>query len=212
MIANTSRGGLGRIATVVVVVVVVAIAGGVGFALSSRGGTTTSSSSTTSTSETPSSTSSTTSSTTLSTNSTTATSSNSTTSSTSVAPVGCVFSPPGPIVVSTTRAVTYTGCLTPGTSGVYLLAITDPNGVIVQGVVRAQYPSMFTIAGAPVDNLTAGGNGGVATSANDTTVLSMPDLLLFGDRGYSLTVVNQSQQNDTITIIFNMSDAAVFEG
>ena len=59
--------------------------------------------------------------------------------------------------------------------------------------------------------MTAGGNGGIATSGNDTTVLSMPDLLLFGDRGYSLTVVNQSQQNDTVTIIFNMIDAAVFE-
>lgn len=92
-----------------------------------------------------------------------------------------------------------------------MLAITDPNGVIVQGVVRAQYSSNITLAGAPVDNLTAGGNGGVATSANDTTVLSMPDLLIFGDRGYALTVVNQSQENDTVTIIFNMSDAAAFE-
>jgi hypothetical protein len=113
--------------------------------------------------------------------------------------------------VLNTTSTYFTGCLTAGASGVYLIGIADPNGVIVQGVIRAQYASQITIAGAQVGNLTAAGKGAIASTANDTTVLSMPDLQLFGDKGYAVTVVNQSGQNDTVTINLTLIDAAAFE-
>jgi hypothetical protein len=72
--------------------------------------------------------------------------------------------------------------------------------VVTKGVVRTQYNSSIVIHGAPVGNLIAGGNGGVAISGNDTTVLGMPEVLLFGNRGYAVTVMNQSDQNCTVTI------------
>jgi len=115
-------------------------------------------------------------------------------------------------MVNKSVALVFTGCLTAGATGVYLIGITDPNGVVVQGVIRAQYASQITVAGAKVGNLTAAGNGATVTSGNDTTVLSMPDVLLFGVRGYSITWVNQSGQNDTVTFVLNLNDAAVFEG
>jgi len=211
--AKTSRNGIGRIAVALAVLVVVVLALGVSIALRFEGPNTSSTSSTTSTistSETSSST--TTSSSVLSTTSSNETSfTSSTTNSSSTVPVGCVFSPPGPLIVSASTHTVFTGCLTAGATGVYLLGIADVNGIIVQGVIRAQYPCQITMAGAPVGNLTAGGNGGLVTSGNDTTVLSMPDVLLFGNRGYSITVVNQSGQNDTVTMILNLSDAAAFE-
>jgi hypothetical protein len=111
-----------------------------------------------------------------------------------------------------TASLDFTGCLTPGATGVYLIGIIDPQGVVGQGVIRAQYASQFTIAGAAVGNLTAAGSGTAATFANDTTVLSVPNLVFFGLRGYGVTIVNQSGQNDTVTIILNLEDQQVFEG
>jgi len=107
--------------------------------------------------------------------------------------------------------LSFTGCLTPGASGVYLFGVTDPNGVVAQGVIRAQYASQITIAGAAVGNLTAAGNGAAALSANDTTVLSVPNIVLFVNKGYGITFVNESGQNDTVTIIINLLDAEAFE-
>jgi cytoskeletal protein RodZ len=205
--AETSRVGIGRIAAAVAVIVIVAIAGGVGIFLSSRGSTTTPTQSTTSSSSVPS----TTSSSVVTTNSTSQTSNSTTSSSSSIVPVGCVFAPPGPLIVPKGQAFFFTGCLTAGATGVYLVGITDPNGLIVQGVIKSQYASNITIAGAPVANLTAGGKGGIAISGNDTTVVGMPDLLLFGSRGYAITVVNQSGQNNTVTINLILNDAAAFE-
>ena len=103
------------------------------------------------------------------------------------------------------------GCLTAGATGVYQIGIADPNGVIVQGVIRAQYASQITLAGAAFGNFTAAGNGATALSGNDTTVLGMPDVNLFGNRGYAVTVVNESGQNDTVTINLTLIDAAAFE-
>jgi len=201
--AKTSQIGIGRMAAVVAVIAVVAIAGGVGIFLSSNGPTTTSTDSTSSSSSTTSSMETT--------NPTSQTSSSSTTTSSSAVPVGCVFSPPGPLMLSFGKALYFTGCLTPGATGVYLLGITDPNGIIVQGVIKTQYPSKITIAGHPVANLTAAGKGGVAIAGNDTTVLAMPDVLLFGNAGYAITVLNQSKQNDTVTLNLTLNDAAAFE-
>ena len=199
-------------AAAVAVIVIIAVAAGVGIVLSSKGSTTTSTSSTSTSSATFSYTSSSTTSSTTSSSQT----SNSTTTSSSIVPVGCVFAPPGPKIVNTsatvpTTSLSFTGCLTPGATGVYLIGIIDPNGVVGQGVVRAQYASQITIAGAVVGNLTAAGNGTSGTFVNDTTVLSVPNLVFFGDRGYGVTIVNQSGQNDTVTIILNLEDQQIFE-
>ena len=114
-------------------------------------------------------------------------------------------------MVANTTSLNFTGCLTPGTSGVYLFGVTDPNGVVAQGVVRAQYPSSLTITGAVVGNLSAAGNGATALSGNDTTVLSVANVVLFTPKGYAITFVNESRQNDTVTIILNLVDAEAFE-
>jgi hypothetical protein len=79
----------------------------------------------------------------------------------------------------------------------------------VRGVIKTQYASQITIAGTMVGNLTAAGNGGIALSGNNTTVLSLPLLVLFGSKGYGITVVNESGQNSTVTINFIFEDASV---
>lgn len=110
------------------------------------------------------------------------------------------------------KSTFYTGCLTAGATGVYLLGIADPNGVVTKGVIKTQYNSSITIAGAPVGNLAAAGHGGVAIAGNDTTVLGMPEVLLFGNKGYAVTVVNQSDQNCTVTINLIFFDYLQLEG
>ncbi|HEV2389808.1 MAG TPA: hypothetical protein VGS04_03695 [Nitrososphaerales archaeon] len=106
----------------------------------------------------------------------------------------------------------YTGCLTAGTTGVYLLAIADPNGVVGKGVIRTQYNSSITVAGAQVGNLKAAANGGVALSGNSTTVVSVAQTLLYGNDGYAVTVINQSGQNCTVTINITFFDYLQLEG
>jgi hypothetical protein len=206
----TSRIGIGRIAATVAVIVLVAVAAGVGVTLGSRSSATNSTRTTTSTSETSSTSSTTTSSSAVSTTSSNVTSS--TTTSSSIVPVGCVFSPPGPLIITgkpTTSFASFNGCLTPGATGVYLIGVTDPNGGLLKGAVRTQYASQLTFAGALVGNLTAAGNGATAASGNNTTILSLPQLLLFGSKGYSITVVNQSGQNDTVSINFSFEDSSI---
>jgi len=110
------------------------------------------------------------------------------------------------------KSTYFTGCLTAGATGVYLLGIADQNGVVTKGVIRTQYNSSITIAGAQVGKLNPGGNGAVAISGNDTTVLGMPEVLLFGNKGYAITVVNQSGQNCTVTVNLIFFDFAQLEG
>jgi hypothetical protein len=83
------------------------------------------------------------------------------------------------------------------------------NGVLLRGAVRTQFASQITLAGAVVGNLTAAGNGATALTGNATTILSLPQILLFGSKGYAITVVNQSGQNDTVTINMSIEDAAI---
>ena len=198
---------------VAAVVVLVVVAAGVGIVLRSQVSVTTSTHSTTSTSTT-SSTSSTTSSSSVESTTSSSTTSNSstTTSSSSTVPVGCVFAPPGPLIVTgkPTRSYgSYTGCLTAGATGVYLIGSADPNGLIVRGAVRTQFASQMTLAGAVVGNLTAAGNGATALFGNATTVLSLPQIALFGNKGYAITVVNQSGQNNTVSINLTFEDEAI---
>jgi len=194
-------------AAAVAVVVIVAVAGGVGIFLSSKGSTLTSTSSTTGSSSSSMSS--------FATTNSTGETSNSTTSSSSAVPVGCVFSPPGPFIVNGTgfigsKDAFYTGCLTANATGVYLFGIADPNGVITKGVVKTDLASNITIAGAAVGNLAPAGNGSVALTAK--TVLGMPDVHFLGSRGYSVTVENQSGQNETVTINLIFEDYGIVEG
>ena len=82
----------------------------------------------------------------------------------------------------------------------------------MRGAVRTQFASQITLAGFKVGNLTAAGNGATALSGNNTTILSLPQILVLGNKGYSITVVNQSGQNDTVTINMSLEDAAIVAG
>lgn len=213
---KTSRNGIGRIVAAVVVIVIVAIAGGVGIVLTSKGSSATSSltSSSSTTTAASSSTTSTTSSSVVSTPSTSETSSTTTsnTTSSSTTAIGCVFSPPPPLAVNSSKSFIFTGCLTSGSSGVYQFGVTDPNGVVVVGAIRGQYPIGITIAGAKVGNLTAAGNGGIAFQANDTLAAGMPDLILLASRGYQITVMNEGGQNNTVILNITFIDEVNFVG
>jgi hypothetical protein len=189
-VRTTSRLGVARTAAAVAVVVIVAVAGGVGIVISSKGSHST-------TSQTASSA--------LPSNVVTL----STTSSNMV--TGCVFSPPPPPMVSNSSVAYYSGCLTPGASGTYLLGVTDPNGVVINdSVIKTQYPAEITIAGARVANLTDQGNGGLVSAANDTTLLSLADVLLLANSGYGFTVMNQSGENNAVIINLSLIDQAVY--
>jgi hypothetical protein len=200
---TSGRAGMGRVVAAVAVVVVIVIAGGLGFVLTSNGTKSTTSSSTTSSTTTSSVTTSSTSS------NTTTTSSSTTTSSTST---GCTFSQAEPEIAANSTANYFTGCLTPGSTGVYLLGIADPHGMVAQGVIRSQYNMSVTFAGTPVGNLSAAAKGAKGLTANETTVVPMSDVSLLGSSGYSITVVNQSDQNNTVIINLTLTDFDVFVG
>jgi hypothetical protein len=199
---GASRNGLGRAATAAVIIVVVIVAFSASYELNSKAISSTTTSLTKSTSLTTSSAA-------LNT-ATSQTSSSSTTVSSSSTSTGCTFAAPPPVVeANNTVLPTFTGCLAPGATGTYLLAITDPNGMVAQGEVRTQQPAEISVAGAPVMNFTAG-NGG--NSVNDSTILAFSDgLSLRADSGYGFTVVNQSQENNTVTIIIILTDQVQFD-
>jgi hypothetical protein len=205
---TSDRSGIGRAVAAVAVIVVIVVAGGLGFALTSKGThSTTSSSLSTSSIVTSSTTNSTQSSSSAFTNTTSVTSSTTTSTST-----GCTFSQASPEIVKNSTSNYFTGCLTPGTTGVYLLAVVDPNGIVVQGVIKSQYAMGVTFAGTPVDNLSAAAKGAQGLTANDTTVVPMSDLSLRGSSGYSITFVNESDQNNTIIVNLTLIDFYAFEG
>jgi hypothetical protein len=203
---TSDRSGIGRAAAAVAVIVVIVIAGGLGYALTYKGAasTTTSSSST----MTSTATSSTLTSSSALTNTTSVTSSTTTTSTST----GCTFSQAAPEIVANSTANYFTGCLTAGSTGVYLLAIVDPHGVVVQGVIRSQYNMSVTFAGTPVDNLSAAAKGAKGLTANETTVVPMSDVSLMGSSGYSITIVNESDQNNTVIVNLTLTDFDIFVG
>lgn len=142
-------------------------------------------------------------------NTATSQTSSSTTVSSSSTSTDCTFTSPPPVVApNNTILPIFTGCLTPGATGTYLLAIKDPNGMVAQGEVRTQLPAEISLAGAPVLNLTAGSG---EDTVNDSTILAFSDgLSLVADGGYAFTVVNQSQANNTVTIVINLTDQVLF--
>lgn len=206
---------MGRAVAAVAVIVIIVVAGGLGFALTSKGTHSTTSSSLMTSSSTTSSTTTTTSSTQSSssafTNTTSVTSSTTTSTSTSTS-TGCTFSQAAPEIAANSTANYFTGCLTPGSTGVYLLGIADPNGIVVQGVIKSQFPMEVTFAGTPVDNLSAAAKGAKGLTANDTTVVPMTDISLIGSSGYSITLVNESNQNNTVIVNLTLIDFDAFEG
>lgn len=143
-----------------------------------------------------------------------------------VAGLGTLFSEQGPPTTSTTRASTststacvfstqqvqapttvnagYTGCLTPGSSGSYLISVTDPDGMTLSATVSAQYPVQVTIAGAHVGGLPSG--GGVAYTVNGTTSATPSGIYLTPQSGYSVMVTNQGGANNTVTLSLQLSD------
>jgi hypothetical protein len=191
------------IAAIIVVVLVLAVAGAI--ALSSHGQSTTSSSQTlastgqTSATQTSRSSSS----------SSLSTSASSTTQSSSVVPAGCVFSAPQPAAQATfTVTLNFKGCLTSGTSGTYLIAALDPNGLDLSGTITAQYPIQVTIGSAKVSNLFT--SSGQLYTANDTMSVSLTGLGLsfLPQNGYGVTIRNEGGQNNTVTMTIQLDDMA----
>jgi hypothetical protein len=188
---NPRRRGLATSAIAIIAVVIVVIAGVGAYVLLAP-------SSTTSKSSSSSSSSSTTTSTTTSTTSTT-----STTQSSSVVPAGCVFSA-STLSAFSTVTLDYTGCLTSGTSGTYLIESTDPDGLNMTGTVTSQYPVQISIGSAKIGTLLT--SAGIIYTANDTTSASINGLTLLPSNGYGITIKNEGGQNNTVTLNFSIED------
>lgn len=129
-------------------------------------------------------------------------SSNPTTPIASSAPAGCEFVTQQ-VQPSTTIDDSYTGCLTPGSSGGYLIAVNDPNGMTLGATVTAEYPVTVTIAGAQVGGLASGGE--VLYSVNGTTA-NPSGIILAPRSGYSVTVTNDGGRNNTVTLSIDLRD------
>ncbi len=104
----------------------------------------------------------------------------------------------------------FTGCLTSGETGVYLIAVNDKNGVVMVGSIRAQFPIQVTIAPTAIGNLNATGN--VAFTVNSTTLDGFHDIYLTGYTGYGITIVNKGGQNNTLTLTYELVDAEIYAG
>ncbi len=184
------RSGIATSAIAVIAVVIVVIAGVGAYVLLAAPSTSSSSSSS------PSTTSSESSSTTSSTTSTTQPS--------TVALTGCVFAPPNVLEAGNTVNLNFTGCLTTGKSGSYLIAATDLDGLNMTGTITAQYPVGITIGNAKISNLYQ--SAGVIYTANDTKLANVVGLQLLPTNGYAITVVNEGGQNNTVTLSFQLDD------
>ncbi|MDA4118040.1 MAG: hypothetical protein OK455_06825 [Thaumarchaeota archaeon] len=201
-----SRPGIGRMAVAVIIVVVLVLAVAGAIALSSQGQSTTSPSqilaSTSQTSATQTSRSS-------SSSSPSTTSASSTTQSSSVVPAGCVFSAPQPAAQATsTVTLNFKGCLASGTSGTYLIAALDPDGLDLSGTITAQYPIQVTIGSAKVSNLFT--SSGQLYTANNTMSVNLTGLGLsfLPQNGYGVTIRNEGGQNNTVTMTIQLDDMA----
>jgi hypothetical protein len=125
--------------------------------------------------------------------------------------VGCTFSPPPALMANNSiNPAPFTGCLTAGTTGVYLLGAADPHGMIMLGAVRAQYPINITIAGLRVGGLAAAQK--TAFYSYNTTSVGFPDVLLGASVGYGIYIANLSSQNNTVVLTLNLEDLASVAG
>ena len=132
------------------------------------------------------------------------------TQSTSVASAQCAWSPtsvsvPGPV------NATFAGCLMPGTSGDYLLGVTDPAGVSLTGIITSIYPMSVEINGSSSNNKVLITSPSVY-GANDTASVSLPAISLEPMYTYAIIVRNQAVQNNAVTIRLQLDDTAASAG
>ncbi|HVB95944.1 MAG TPA: hypothetical protein VND41_05010 [Nitrososphaerales archaeon] len=92
----------------------------------------------------------------------------------------------------------------------FLIAVTDGNGVELVGSIRAQYPIQVTIAPATIGNLSH--NGTVAFSVNATTFDGFHNIFLSARTGYGITIANQGGENNTVVLTMELFDAAAYAG
>jgi hypothetical protein len=113
-------------------------------------------------------------------------------------PHACVFSSPPALQASAALSVSFSGCLEPGASGTYLIAATGQDRLNMTGAIASRLPVRVTIAGAAIGNLSEA--VGMVYSANDTTSVSLPGVVLMPTSGYAVTVTNEGDQNATVSM------------
>lgn len=116
---------------------------------------------------------------------------------------GCLF-PVHELDASSTTGASFSGCLTPGASGSYLIAAMDPNGMTLSAVISSQYPVQVTIQGAPVGGLYP--SAGLAYSVNGTTSATPSGIVLLPQSGYAVTIKNEGGQNNTVSLSIQLND------
>ncbi len=116
---------------------------------------------------------------------------------------GCTFAS-GQVLAPSTVGASFTGCLTAGSSGSYLIAASDPDGMTLSATIASQYPIRVTVSGADVEGLSH--PPGIAYSVNDTTSASPSGIVLLPQSGYSLTISNEGGRNNTITVNLQLND------
>lgn len=182
---TSSRAGIGKMVVAVIVIVMVVIVIGVGTVLSSQGPPVTSTQTTSTTTTSPS------------------TSSTSTSASSSSTP-GCTFTVTSAFQATFTASASFTGCLTSGAQGTYLVASTDPDGLNLTGTITAQTPVDITIGSAKIGTLLTA--SGTLYSMTGVTSVSLPGIQLLPSNGYGITIKNLGTQNDTVTMSLQFTD------
>lgn len=109
---------------------------------------------------------------------------------------------------STTVYESYTGCLTSGSSGSYLIAVDDPNGMTLSATVSSKYPVQVTIAGPQISGFPSSGQ--VVYVNNDTTLATPSGIALMPQGGYTVTVSNSGEANNTVTMILDLSGVSLW--
>lgn len=125
----------------------------------------------------------------------------------SAAQVGCEFTN-HQLQPSTTVYESYTGCLTSGSSGSYIIAVDDPNGMTLSATVSSKYPVQVTIAGPQVKGFPSLGQ--VVYANNDTTLATPSGIALMPQSGYTITVSNSGGANNTVTMILDLSGVSLW--
>lgn len=118
----------------------------------------------------------------------------------------CTFSSPPALQASSALTANLSACLRPGASGTYLIAASGPDQLNLTGAITARVPIRVTIAGAAIGDLSA--TAGTVFTANDTSSVSLPGVILMPGSGYAVTVTNEGGQNSTVTVDVQLSPLA----
>lgn len=117
----------------------------------------------------------------------------------------CTFSPPIQ-EISTTENLDFSECLTGGSGGAIHLVITNQNGLILGGSVKSQYPVGILINIFPVSDYYSNYYvGQLLFTHNDTVAASFSNLSLIPATPYEISVTNQVNQNNSVTINLQLS-------